>query len=301
MKYRTLGRTGLEVSVIGLGTHQFSGEWAKQFSAAEVDQLLGRARELGINFIDTAECYGDHAVERVIGQSISRKRGDWILATKFGHRYASPSEKLEAWSPDQVLQQLENSLRALQTDYVDLYQFHSGGNEAFNNDGLWMMLNDQVRTGKVRHLGISLGASLVQKNDLQQLNSAKNVHAQVLQILYNRLFREAERHILPFCKQHHLGVLARVPLAKGFLSGAYKPGATFVPGDIRSQYSATFNEEQLRQAEEIKQREIPSGQNMAQWALAWCLKHPAVSSVIVGCKSIEQLQLNAGATQLTND
>src|SRR5437870_1421405 len=267
MKYRTLGRTGLEVSVIGLVTHLFSGEWAKEFSAAEVDQLLGRARELGINFIDTAECYGDHAVERVIGQSISRNRGDWILATKFGHRYVSPSEKTEAWSPEQVLQQLGNSLRALQTDYLDLYQFHSGGNEVFNNDGLWTMLNDQVRAGKVRHLGISLSASLVQKNDLQQLNSAKNVHAQVLQVLYNRLFREAERHILPFCKQHQLGVLARVPLAKGFLSGAYKPGTTFVPGDIRSQYNATFNDEQLRQVEEIKQREVPPGQNMAQWAL----------------------------------
>jgi len=300
MKYRTLGRTGLTVSVIGLGTHQFSGEWAKEFSATEVDGLLHRARVLGINFIDTAECYGDHTVEQAIGKSIRKNRADWILATKFGHRYVNQSEKVEAWSPDQVLRQLEDSLRSLQTDYIDLYQFHSGGNEVFNNEGLWTMLHEQVRAGKVKHLGLSLGASLVQQNDLQQLHSAERVKAQTVQVVYNRLFREAETHILPFCEEHQLGVLARVPLAKGFLSGAYKPGTSFVPGDVRSQYSATFNDEQLRQVEEIKEREVPPGQNMAQWALAWCLKNPAVSSVIVGCKSIEQLESNAAASELIN-
>src|SRR5947209_4075208 len=98
MKYRPLGKTGLDVSVIGLGTHQFSGEWAKEFSASEVDSLLERARQLGINLIDTAECYGDHSVESLLGRSITKHRAHWILATKFGHRYVNASQKLEAWS-----------------------------------------------------------------------------------------------------------------------------------------------------------------------------------------------------------
>src|SRR5436190_8351297 len=112
MKYRTLGSTGLKVSVIGLGTHQFSGEWARQFSAAEVSQILDRAHQLGINLLDTAECYGDHSVEKLIGQSIKNSRDDWIIGTKFGHRYDELGRKLDAWSASEVLEQLEKSLRA---------------------------------------------------------------------------------------------------------------------------------------------------------------------------------------------
>jgi myo-inositol catabolism protein IolS len=295
MKYRTLGRTGLRVSVIGLGTHQFSGEWARQFSQGDVSQILERASELGINLIDTAECYGDHSVEKLIGQSIRNNRGDWIIGTKFGHRYDESGEKLDAWSADEVLQQLEQSLRALGTDYIDLYQFHSGSNQVFNDEKLWSILSDQVQAGKVRHLGISLGAELMKQKDLQQLYSALKVNAGFVQIIYNRLFAEAEMEVLPYCRKHDLGVLARVPLAKGFLSGVYQPGTKFVSDDIRSRYNQTFNDEQLVLVDRIKREEVPPGQNMAQWALSWCLKNTAVSAVVVGCKSLEQLELNAAA------
>lgn len=298
MKYRRLGKTSLQVSVIGLGTHQFSGEWAKEFSAAEVEQLLERAEQLGINFLDTAECYGNHSVETLIGKSIRNRRQNWFVATKFGHSYNSASEKSEAWSATEVRLQLEDSLRALQTDYVDLYQFHSGSNAAFRNEELWTMLNNQVHGGKIRFLGISLAASLMQKNDLEQIHSAQHVNAKVIQLVYNRLQPVAAEEVLPFCERHGLGVLARVPLAKGFLSGNYEPGTKFPEGDTRALYSDDFNNEQLELVEQIKGKELPSGQNMAQWALAWCLKHPAVSAVVVGSKSIQQLELNAGATDL---
>ena len=298
MKYRTLGSTGLKVSVIGLGTHQFSGEWARQFSAAEVSQILDRAHQLGINLIDTAECYGDHSVEKLIGQSIKNNRDQWIVGTKFGHRYGESAQKVDAWSAADVLHQLDQSLEALGTDHIDLYQFHSGTNEVFNNEELWEMLGDQVRAGKVRHLGISLGAELMKQNDLQQLHSALRVKAGFVQILYNRLFPEAEVEVIPFCQKNQLGVLARVPLAKGFLSGVYQPGTTFVSEDIRSHYNRSFNDEQLKLVDRIKKQEVPPGQNMAQWALAWCLKNMAVSGVLVGCKSVAQLELNAAASDL---
>jgi aryl-alcohol dehydrogenase-like predicted oxidoreductase len=298
VKYRPLGKTGLSVSVIGLGTHQFSGEWAKEFSAGEVERMLGRARELGINFLDTAECYGDHAVESVVGNSIKSRRADWMVATKFGHAHVGSPQKTEAWSADQVRRQLEDSLRALQTDHIDLYQFHSGGNEAFQNEELWTMLHEQVRAGKIRWLGLSLAASLMLKNDLQQLHAAPRVNVSAVQVVYNRLQTKAGEQVFPFCQKQQLGVLARVPLAKGFLGGNYRPGAAFPENDTRSAYGAEFNNRQLELVEKIRREELPPGQNMAQWALAWCLKNPAVASVIVGCKTIAQLESNAAAGEL---
>jgi aryl-alcohol dehydrogenase-like predicted oxidoreductase len=300
MKYRSPGSTGLRASVIGLGTHQFSGEWAKQFTAPEVGQLLARARDLGINLLDTAECYGNHSVEALVGPAIRKHREHWLVATKFGHRYHTPAAKDEAWSAAQVEQQLEDSLRALQTDYIDIYQFHSGTNAAFDNEELWSMLQRQVQAGKVRFLGLSLAAGLVQKGDWHQLHSAAKLNIKVIQALYNRLHPESETEVLPRCKTHGLGLLARVPLAKGFLSGNYKPGATFDKKDIRSTYSNEFNDAQLKLVEDIQRKEVPPGHDMAQWALAWCLRQPAVSSVIVGCKNLAQLERNAQASELVD-
>lgn len=296
MKYRALGKTGLQVSVISLGTHQFSGEWAKEFTTTEVEQLLFRARELGINLVDTAECYGDHHVESLIGAAIKDRRDEWIVATKFGHAYFGSPQKSNAWSAEQVRQQLEDSLKALKTDRIDLYQFHSGTNADFDNAELWEMLNGQVRAGKIRFLGLSLSADVTMKGDHQQLHNAREVNAAAVQVVYNRLQQKAAEEILPFCERENIGVLARVALAKGFLSGNYKPGAIFSEKDTRSTYSQKFNDEQLRLVEEIKRNEVPPGQNMAQWALAWCLKSKAVASVVVGCKNISQLESNAAAS-----
>lgn len=295
MKYRTLGKTGLKVSVMSLGTHQFSGEWAKTFSESEVKAILTRALALGVNVIDTAECYGhNHDVESVIGKIVQKTRDKWILATKFGHAW-SGGQKIGAWSAAEVKQQLEDSLKALRTDHIDLYQFHSGSSKDFDSEELWSMLDAQVRAGKIRFLGLSLSGEVLVKNDLHQLQSAKKVGASVVQVVYNRLQRVVEKDVFPFCEKQQLGVLARVPLAKGFLSGNYKPGTTFPENDTRSTYSQKFNDEQLRQVEEIKRNEAPPGQNMAQWALAWCLKSEVVSSVVVGCKNVEQLELNIAA------
>jgi myo-inositol catabolism protein IolS len=298
VKFRALGKTGLQVSVIGLGTHQFSGEWAKEFSGGEVKRMLERAHDLGINFVDTAECYGDHVVESLIGKSIQPRRTEWIVATKFGHAYLGSPQKTDAWSADQVRRQLEDSLRALQTDYIDLYQFHSGGNDAFRNDGLWTMLHQQVQAGKIRWLGLSLAADLMLRNDLQQLRAATDAGISVVQVVYNRLQRKAEEDVFPLCRAQGFGVLARVPLAKGFLGGHYRAGAVFPQNDTRSTYDMEFNNRQLELVEKIRQEELPAGQSMAQWALAWCLKNAVVSSAIVGSKNLAQLDQNAGASQL---
>jgi myo-inositol catabolism protein IolS len=297
MKYRKLGKTELGVSVIGLGTWQFGGEWGKDFTQKEVDEILSRAKELGINLIDTAECYGDHLSEKFIGNYLQHdKREDWIVATKFGHRFDDSSfQRTNHWSVGEVLQQLDDSLRALRTDYIDLYQFHSGSNEAFKNDELWTALDKQVQAGKIRHLGISISSN---EQTHEQADLATEVNAEVIQVVYNRLDRKPEEFVFPSCERQGLGVLARVPLASGYLSGKYKPGAEFGQRDVRSKHDQKEVAEKLKLVEEIQRNEVPEGINMAQWALAWCLQHPAVTSVIPGCKNVEQLELNAHAANL---
>ncbi|MNM05272.1 General stress protein 69 [compost metagenome] len=296
MKYRKLGSTELNVSVIGVGTWQFGGEWGKDFTQDEVDAMFDKAAELGINLIDTAECYGDHLSEKLIGGYLSRrKREDWIVATKFGHHFDGHLQREQLWSASDVLKQLDDSLRALQTEYVDLYQFHSGTDAQFDNDGLWTMLDKQKQAGKIRHLGVSISTA---NDGVHQTSAAPGIGAEAIQVVYNRLDRAPEERLFPLAEEHRLGVLARVPLASGYLSGKYKAGATFAEGDVRANHDAKKREEQLRLVAEIAANEVPQGLNMAQWALGWCLQHPAVTSVIPGCKDVNQVISNAQAADL---
>src|SRR5204862_6604520 len=127
MHYRSLGRTGLRVSVIGIGTWQFGGEWGRDFSQTEADAILDKAAELGINLLDTAECYGDHLSERLMGDYLGRHdRSKWIVATKFGHHFHGFLDRTDDFSVEDVRAQLEASLKALRVEAIDLYQFHSG-------------------------------------------------------------------------------------------------------------------------------------------------------------------------------
>jgi aryl-alcohol dehydrogenase-like predicted oxidoreductase len=294
MLYRKLGKTGLSVSVIGIGTWQFGGEWGKDFTQTEADAMFDACREVGINLVDTAECYGDHLSERFVGSAIKRDRDKWILATKFGHHFHGFQNRTQVYDPADVLKQLEGSLAALQTDYVDLYQFHSGNNNEFQTPGLWEMLAEQVKVGKVRHLGLSVSPP----DNIFQVERCSAVGSQVVQVVYNRLDRKPESAVLPSCVKQNLGVLARVPLASGYLTGKYKPGTNFDKGDWRSTAERKRIDERLTEAQRIKETEVPAGVDMAQWALAWCLQHDAVSCTIPGCKDVKQVESNAAGADL---
>lgn len=294
MKYRTLGKTGQRVSVVGIGTWQFGGEWAKTFEQPEVDAMFRRGKELGINLIDTAECYGDHTSEAFVGAAVQRDRADWFIATKFGHKFHKPFERSDERSASDVVTQLEGSLKALRTDYVDLLQYHSVRDSEADDPSVCDALAKLVKDGKVRFVGNSVGSN----DNLHQVSNATASNVSVIQIIYNRLDRKPEERTFASCIEQNLGVLARVPLASGFLSGNYKPGATFAAGDVRSRWKDRNQDEKLRQVEEIARTEVPPGVPMAQWALAWCLQHPAVTCVIPGCKSVAQVESNAAAANL---
>lgn len=301
MKYRKLGNKDLEVSVIGIGSDQFSGEWGKQFNQNEVTKILKKAKQMGINFLDTAECYGDHLSESFIGNAIKENRKEWIIATKFGHKFIDKNKQDVDFTPKGVLQQLEKSLDCLKTDYIDVYQFHSGNNSEFEQKELWDMLKKQVKKGKIKHLGISLMNSLVLKNDLYQLKNIKNKNIEIVQVVYNRLNHKADEKVIPFCKKNNIGIIGRVPLAKGHLTGKYLPGKKFPKGDKRLLQNNNQTLEQLIKVQEIKNNEVPQNTNMTQWALAWCLKNPIVSTIIPGCKNLEQLEINANASKLVEN
>jgi aryl-alcohol dehydrogenase-like predicted oxidoreductase len=298
MRYRRLGRTDLRVSVIGVGTWQLGGEWGKDYTQGEADEIFDAARGRGINLIDTAECYGDHVSERLVGNAIHRDRGRWVVATKFGHHYVGWQNRTTTYNLADVQQQLDASLRALRTDYIDLYQFHSGRDEHFQTEGLWDFLRKQQQAGKVRHLGVSISQH---REELQQVVMAANVGAGAVQLAYNRLDRTAEQNILPSCRRQDLGVLARVPMATGLLSGKYKLGDTFAEHDVRSSMDPQFVFARLREVERIAREEVPPGTLMSQWALAWCLRHEAVTCVIPGCRTAAQVEANADAVALVSD
>jgi aryl-alcohol dehydrogenase-like predicted oxidoreductase len=297
MEYRVLGSTGLQVSVIGIGTWQLGGEWGHSYSQSEADAIFDQGAELGINLLDTAECYGDHLSERLIGDYLARHdRSRWIVATKFGHHYHSFMNRTEDFSAEDVRLQLEGSLKALRVETIDLYQFHSGTDALFQNEKLWTTLEEQKRAGKIRHLGISI----LGKGSELQAQEAKKVGAEFLQVIYNRLDRRPEQTVFPHSLRDNLGILARVPLASGLLTGKFRPGGSFPADDVRVKLDPEKWKDDLQEVEKLRETELPAGVPMGQWALAWCLRNPAVTAVIPGCKNAKQVRDNAAAAGLVD-
>jgi aryl-alcohol dehydrogenase-like predicted oxidoreductase len=218
------------------------------------------------------------------------------VATKFGHHFKSFLNRDDDFSVDGVRAQLEASLKALRVGTIDLYQFHSGSDELFQNEKLWAMLAEQKRAGKIRHLGVSI----LQKGSELQAREAAKLGTEALQVFYNRLDRRPEQLFFPHARENNLGIIGRVPLASGLLSGKYKQGATFPANDVRSRMDAEKMKRDLAEVERLQRTEVPAGVPMANWAMAWCLRDPLVSSVVCGCKNPEQVNANASAAELVD-
>jgi len=294
MKFRTLGSTGMTVSAVGVGTWQFGGEWGDPPAQDTVDGIFDAARERGINLIDTAECYGDHLSEQYIGKAIERDRDQWVLATKFGHKFHGPFDRTEPRKANDVVEQLEASLKSLKTDVIDLWQYHSWGDDEFFDDDVLAAIHKCKDQGKVRHLANSVGFN----GNTKQVKASKERGLEAIQIIYNRLNRTPEKEVFDVCREQGLGVLARVPLASGLLSGKYQPGHRFDEKEVRGRRKAEELDADLEKVQQIKRDEVPTNVAMVTWALAWVLQHDAVTCVIPGCKNAEQVHSNADAADL---
>jgi aryl-alcohol dehydrogenase-like predicted oxidoreductase len=287
MNYQTLGKSPLKVSRLCLGTMMFGD----QTDAAEAGRIVASAREMGVNFIDTADVYTTGASETITGELIKADRQRWVLATKLGNVMSKlPNEG--GYSRSWMLREVEASLKRLQTDHTDILYLHRDFLDLDLEEPL-RALEQLQRDGKIRYWGVSnfRGWRISEAvHGARQLGMAGPV---VCQPYYNLLNRLPEVEVLPACDHHGIGVVPYSPVARGVLTAKYTPGAPPPPGtraarnDTRMMQTE-FREESLQIAQKLKVHVEQRGIALAHFATAWVLAHRAVSSVIAGPRTLAQ-------------
>ena len=281
MEQRQLGRDGPSVPVICFGAWPIGGGMGKVEDDVAI-ATVRRAIDLGITFIDTAEAY--RTSEDLVGRALEGRRDRVFLATKVRGNDLSRAHIMEA---------IDNSLRALRTDHIDLYQAHSWDAQHPIEETM-EALGDLVAAGKVRYVGVS-------NFDVPRMQQALAVrHFQSLQPRYSLLAQEAGKEILPFCRQQGIGVIVHSPLAKGLLTGKYSPETSFPADDERSQSSAFQGDafrRNLATAGRLQTFARERGHSLVELAIAWTLANPAVTSCIVGAKNPGQLDDHVRAAE----
>jgi aryl-alcohol dehydrogenase-like predicted oxidoreductase len=296
MNRRALGKTGLMVSEIGFGAWGLSGtQW---IGATEGESLkaLHRALDLGVNLIDTALAYGDGVSERIIGRVLRERSQDVIIATKVppGNRIWPATGKASVvFGAEHIVRCCEESLRNLGRNQVDLLQLHVWTDAFLDEDGWKDALLGLKRAGKARFVGIS-----VTEHDADSaLRAAAAGLFDAMQILYNIFDPRPAARLLPLCLQHGLGVLARVPLDEGGLTGTIRPETTFPDGDFRNDYfRGDRKREVFARAEALKVLGEGEAASLPELALRFCLSHEAVSSVIPGMRRVATVEANAAVS-----
>lgn len=305
MEYRNLGRSGLKVSPLCLGTMMF-GEWGNQDHDASI-RIIHRALDEGINFVDTANVYSAGESEEIVGKAIRDRRDDVVLATKvWGPMGDGPHRK--GLSRKTIQQEVEASLRRLGTDVIDLYQIHRPDFDTPWEETL-SALTDLVRQGKVRHIGCSTSHDtdpsgeqmwrrefeawrivetlwLAEKKGFERFIS--------IQPPYSILRRKMELEHFPMSQRHGLGNIVWSPLEGGFLTGKYRLDGDLPDTPRAKSFVKDLDRPELRPRLEIVEELLPmaeaKGVPLAQFSLAWALRHPAVTSVIIGPRTMEQLE-----------
>jgi len=296
MEYRPLGRSGVQVSAIGIGTNRFGSEKMPQ---EEVNRLLDFAEESGINHLDTADIYTGGRSEETIGNALKgARRRKFFIATKvFFPTGEGVNER--GLSRHHILEAVEASLRRLQTDYIDLYYTHRWDENTPIEETL-RALDDLVRAGKVRYLGCSNYAAwqLAHSNLLAEVRGWTAFT--VIQSEYNLLNREVEREVLPYCRQFGVGFVPYFPLAGGFLTGKYRRGQPAPPGSRgeSSAYVQGFMSDAFYdRIERLEGWAQDHGHTLNELAIAWLLAQPSVCSVIAGATRLDQVQANLRALE----
>lgn len=306
MRYKSLGGTGLLVSEICLGTMTFggSGFWTSigQLDQGVADGIVTRALDAGVNFIDTADVYSDGMSEEITGKAIvnsGRKRSDVVLATKVtGQVGQGPNDR--GSSRGHIMDAVKASLKRLNTDYIDLYQIH-GQDPLTPVEETVRALEDLVRQGHVRYVGVSNWAAWRIMQALGISNQYGWARFSTLQAYYTIAGRDLERELVPVIEQEKLGLMVWSPLAGGLLSGKYDRDGNGPEGARRATFDfPPVNKDRAFDSIEIM-REIgdAKGVSVARIALAWLLHQKHVMSVIIGAKSVEQLDDNLAAVDVT--
>lgn len=300
MNYRLLGRTGWKVSDVSFGAWAIGGAWG-HVSEEEALGALHKAIDSGVNFLDTADVYGDGRSERLIAQVKKSRKDEIIVATKAGRRL--PKQTVEGYSRQNLTHWIEDSLRNLSTDSLDLLQLHCPPTELYSQPEVFAMLDDFVKAGKVRYYGVS-----VEKVE-EALKAIEYPNVQSVQIIFNCFRQRPAEIFFPRAKQKQVGILARVPLASGLLTGKLRPDSQFATDDHRNfnrhgeafDVGETFSGVDYKiglEAVEEMRKLLPPGVSMAQFALRWILTFDAVTCAIPGGKRPDQVADNCRASDL---
>ncbi len=300
MKYRELGRTGWQVSEVSFGAWAIGGSWGAVDDRESIT-ALHRALDLGVNFIDTADVYGDGHSERLIAGVLKERREEVIVATKAGRRL--DPHTADGYTAANLTRFVERSLHNLDTDCLDLVQLHCPPTEVYYRPEVFGAMDDLVRAGKVRYYGVS-----VEKVE-EALKAIEYPNVQTVQIIFNMFRHRPAELFFSQAQQRKVGILARVPLASGLLTGKMTPQSAFAPDDHRAfnRYGESFDVGEtfsgvdfrtgLEAVEELRPL-VPPGATMAQFALRWILMFDAVSCVIPGAKRPAQAEDSIRASEL---
>ncbi|MDE0317453.1 MAG: aldo/keto reductase [Candidatus Poribacteria bacterium] len=298
MEYRTLGRAGVKVSSLCLGTMMFGGPTNEKDSI----RIIHRAMDVGINFLDTANVYNAGESERVIGKAISENREKWIIATKV-HGSMGDDVNESGSHRFHIMSAVEASLKRLGTDHIDVYYLHRWDSTTRIAESL-RALDDCVRQGKVCYIACSNFEAWRVCEALWTSKQQGLEEFVCVQPLYNIVNRDIEVELLPFCQKYGVGVVPYSPLARGVLSAKYLPGKEPPKGSRAARQDRRILQTELREESfEVAQELMPlaeaHGKTLTQFALAWVLANPTITSVIIGPRTMEQLEDNLGCLDST--
>ena len=300
MEYRAFGKTGIQISAIGIGCWEIGGGYGS-IEETEFIKAVNRALDVGINCFDTAEAYGFGASEVSLAKALGARRKEAVITTKFGIGYKEAPNFRDS-SRARVFASIEKSLKNLKTDYVDVYMVHwPDVNTPFEET--MRALDELVKQGKVRAVGIS-------NFRLNQIEaSMRTRRVDVAQYCWNMLDRRMQRDVLPYCREHGIGVMAYGSLAYGMLTGTFSEEMNFGSNDWRAKagrlggnitlmehlFSANSYLKNLRAVEELKAMAKRYAKSMPQFALRWTLSNPVISTALVGCRNENEVNDNVGA------
>jgi len=300
MDYRLLGRTGVEVSPLALGTMMF-GAWGNKDTDDSI-RVIHRALDAGINFVDTADVYSNGESEEIVGKALKGRRDDVVLATKFFMPMGECPNR-GGGSRRYIMRAVENSLRRLDTDYIDLYQVHRPS-ALMDVEETLGALTDLVSQGKVRYIGSSSysGSQIVEA----QVASRDGHLARFVteQPPYSILVRGIEQDVLPATQRYGMGTLSYSPLAGGWLSGKWKKDAAPVPTSAnrpsaRFDMSTAANQRKLEVVDALGRIADEAGITLIEMAIAFAINHPGITSALIGPRTMEQLESQLSAAEVT--
>ena len=293
MKYRHLPRTDLDLSEVGFGLWTLGTTWWGRIEESEKVRLLEKAVELGITFYDTADTYGEGYGEEVLAKALRHERHNIVIATKFGYDFYDSVERIghqertQRFEPDFIRFALEQSLRRLKTDYIDIYQLHNPRIDTIEKDEVFDLLNELVKEGKVRYHGSALGPDIGWFEEGEA--SMRERHVQSLQIIYSILEQEPARQFFPIAEDEQVGLISRVPHASEVLTDRYAQPPIFDASDHRAHRKQEWLAQALKKADQVKFLAEETGRTMAQSAIKFCLAQPTIVSVLPNITNMQEL------------